>query len=84
VDPKLAWARSHLAERPVEINRAERQELLRIPGIGPKGVASIMKARRQGRLKGTDDLRRIGVNPERALPFILLDGREPTRQLALF
>lgn len=84
VDPKLAWAQAHLSERPVEINRADRQELLRIPGIGPKGAASILRARRAGRLKGPEDLRRIGVNPERALPFILLDGRQPGRQLALF
>jgi predicted DNA-binding helix-hairpin-helix protein len=84
VDPKLAWAQNHLFERPVEINQANKQELLRIPGIGPKGATSILRARRDGSLKGVDDLRRIGVNPERALPFILLDGRQPSRQLALF
>ena len=84
VDPKLAWAQGNLSQRPVEINQADRQELLRIPGIGPKSASSILRARREGRLKGLDDLRRIGVNPERALPFILLDGRQPSRQLALF
>jgi predicted DNA-binding helix-hairpin-helix protein len=84
VDPKLAWAQNHLSERPVEINRANRQELLRIPGIGPKGASSILQARKEGNLKRLDDLRRIGVNPEKALPFILIDGRQPIRQLSLF
>jgi predicted DNA-binding helix-hairpin-helix protein len=83
MDPKLAWAQGNLSGRPVEINRADRQELLRIPGIGPKGAASILQARRKSKIKDVNDLRRIGVNPERALPFILLDGREPARQLAL-
>jgi predicted DNA-binding helix-hairpin-helix protein len=83
-DPKLAWAQAHLAAQPVEINRAGREELLRIPGIGPKGAAAILNARRRGRLKDLDDLRRLGVSPARALPFILLDGRQPAHQLRLF
>ena len=37
-DPKLAWAQINLIERPLEINRAEKSQLLRIPGIGPKGA----------------------------------------------
>lgn len=83
VDPKAAWAQRHLAERPVEINRAGREELLRIPGIGPKGAEAILKARRQGALRDLADLRKIGVIPERAAPYILLAGRRPAYQLAL-
>ncbi|MEJ2749526.1 MAG: hypothetical protein P8183_16720 [Anaerolineae bacterium] len=43
-DPKLAWAQVALRDAPVEVNRAEREELLRIPGIGPKGAAAILAA----------------------------------------
>ncbi|HEX9029379.1 MAG TPA: radical SAM protein [Anaerolineales bacterium] len=83
-DPKTAWARSNLAGQPVEINRANRQELLRVPGIGPLGADKILSARRQGRLRQPEDLRKIGVNPARLLPYILMDGRAPARQLRLF
>jgi predicted DNA-binding helix-hairpin-helix protein len=84
VDPKAAWAQVHLAERPVEINRAGRDELLRVPGVGPKGVEAILKARRQGALRDLSDLRKIGIQPERAAPYILLAGRRPAYQLPLF
>lgn len=84
VDPKVAWARENLAESPTEINQAERQELLKVPGIGPKGVDQIMDARRKGKLHTLRDLQRIGVIASRAAPFILLDGRRPPRQLSLW
>ncbi|MBL8056259.1 MAG: radical SAM protein, partial [Anaerolineales bacterium] len=83
-DPKQAWAEVNLSEAPVEVNRAERRELLRVPGLGPKGVEAILQARRNGRLKDLRDLRALGVLADRAAPFILLDGRAPARQLRLF
>lgn len=83
IDPKTAWARVHLAEQPVEINRAARQDLLRIPGIGLRGADAILQARRKGRIANLEDLHKIGVNPSRAVPFILLDGKRPTHQLPL-
>jgi predicted DNA-binding helix-hairpin-helix protein len=82
-DPKLAWAQANLTHKPVEVNRAGREELLRIPGIGPKGAEAILEARRRGehlRLHELSDLRRIGVNPTRAAPYILLDGKRPAYQ----
>jgi predicted DNA-binding helix-hairpin-helix protein len=82
-DPKLAWARHNLAEKPIEINRAERQELLRIPGIGPKGAEAILHARHQGNLRDLSALKKLGVLTERAAPFLLLDGRRPAFQPAL-
>lgn len=82
VDPKLSWARAHLVHSPVEINRAGRSELLRVPGIGPKAAAAILVSRRKGRLASVDDLRRLGIRAERALPFILLDGHIPPHQLS--
>src|SRR5574339_58513 len=48
-DPKLAWAQMNLSEKPVEINRAEKRELLRVPGIGVKGAEAIISARRLGK-----------------------------------
>ncbi|PID87300.1 MAG: radical SAM protein [Chloroflexi bacterium] len=84
IDPKLAWARSHLQENPVELNRAARQELLRVPGIGPLGADSIISARRVGTLRDVDDLRQIGIQTKRLKPFVLLDGKRPTYQLTLW
>jgi predicted DNA-binding helix-hairpin-helix protein len=83
-DPKLAWARRYLANSRVELNRAGREMLLRVPGIGPKGADRVLSARRQGVLRDVSDLRKLGVAAERAMPFILLDGRPPARQLSLW
>jgi predicted DNA-binding helix-hairpin-helix protein len=83
-DPKLAWARQHLAQAPVEVNLADRQALLRVPGIGPKGAERLLAARRQGRLRDLGDLRQLGIAAKRAAPFILLDGRRPPYQLTLW
>jgi predicted DNA-binding helix-hairpin-helix protein len=83
-DPKVAWARQHLAHAPVELNRAGRSELLRVPGIGPKTVDVILRDRRKGRLRELNDLRKLGVIASRAAPFILLDGWRPAYQLPLW
>ncbi|HQA66726.1 MAG TPA: radical SAM protein [Aggregatilineales bacterium] len=84
-DPKTAWADLHLRERPIDVMRATREELLRVPGIGPVGADAILKARRQGRLSDLSHLRKIGLRGvERAAPYILLDGRRPPQQLSLF
>lgn len=80
-DPKVVWARRHLSHAPIEINRASRSQLLRVPGIGPVGVKRILDARRLGRLRELSHLRKLGVAAQRAAPFILLDGRRPTHQL---
>jgi predicted DNA-binding helix-hairpin-helix protein len=82
-DPKLAWAQATLQDAPIELNRAEREELLRIPGIGPKGAMTILAARRRGKLREVRDLQAIGVQTKRLKPFILLDGHRPTYQLPL-
>jgi predicted DNA-binding helix-hairpin-helix protein len=84
LDPKAAWAETNLIEHPVEINRASRHELLRIPGIGPRSVRAIIKCRQDSQINDIEDLKKIGVNPIRALPYILLNGRSPANQLRLF
>ena len=83
-DPKLAWAQQNLRGTPLEINRAERSELLRIPGIGPKGADAILRARRSGKLRDLSALKRLGVVTTRVAPFVLLDGRRVDAQLSMF
>ena len=83
-DPKLAWAEQHLQEAPVELNRAARSELLRVPGIGPISARRIEAARRLGILRDLDHLRQLGLRTGPMEPFILLDGRRPSYQLRLF
>lgn len=74
LDPKADWAVRHLECFPVEINRADYQSLLRVPGIGVKSAQRIVKARRLGTL-GFDELKRLGVVLKRALYFITCNGR---------
>ncbi len=73
-DPKCSWALKHLEEFPVEVNRADYQMLLRVPGIGYKSAVRIVKARRLGVLDFAD-LKKIGVVLKRALYFITCNGR---------
>ncbi|MGB8214754.1 MAG: radical SAM protein [Anaerolineales bacterium] len=84
IDPKLAWAQKNLSENPIEINQAERQTLIRIPGIGVKGAEAILRARRQNRIRDVTTLKKIGVFTERAMPYLLLDGRRAAYQPTLF
>lgn len=74
LDPKADWAVRHLECFPVEINRADYQLLLRVPGIGVRSAKRIVRARRLGKL-GFDELKRLGVVLKRALYFITCDGR---------
>ena len=83
-DPKLAWAQQNLQGKPLEINQAERRELLRIPGIGPKGADAILRARRAGKLKDLAALKKLGIVTTRVAPFVLLDGRRVDTQLSMF
>jgi predicted DNA-binding helix-hairpin-helix protein len=83
-DPKRAWAQVHLSDTPVEVNRAAREELLRVPGIGPKGVEVILAARRRATLRSVSELRQIGVRTKGIEPFVLFDGQRPEYQLRLF
>ena len=83
-DPKLAWAKQNLRAQPVEINKAERRDLLRIPGIGPKSADAILRARRTGRLRDLTALKKLGIVTTRIAPFVLLDGRRADTQLSMF
>ena len=75
VDPKLAWALANRHNFPVDVNRADRETLLRVPGLGTRSVGRILTTRRHRTLR-YDDLRRMGANLKQARPFItLLDWR---------
>lgn len=74
LDPKADWALRHLELFPVEVNRADYEILLRIPGVGVKSAQRIVRARRNGALR-FDDLKKIGVVLKRALYFITCGGR---------
>jgi putative DNA modification/repair radical SAM protein len=74
LDPKTGWALRHLELFPVEINRADYEVLLRVPGIGVRSAQRIVTARRQGHL-GIDDLARLGVVLKRARYFVTARGR---------
>ncbi len=82
VDPKLSWALRNLAMFPVDINRADYQIILRVPGIGVKSARKIVQARRFGKLH-SDQLQRMGVAYNRARHFIrcadsAMSLRDPT------
>ncbi|MFZ5920518.1 MAG: radical SAM protein [Chloroflexota bacterium] len=83
-DPKQAWAESHLSQTPLELNTADRSQLLRVPGIGPKGAEKIVRARRERRLRDLSMLKKLGIDAGRAAPFVLLDGQRMAAQMRLF
>ena len=76
MDPKQAFALRHPELFPLEINRATLAELLRIPGIGPRSAKKIVGLRRESLFRAVEDLTRIGVVTKRALPFILVQGKQ--------
>lgn len=84
LDPKRSWAERHLREAPIEIMTARRDQLLRLPGIGPVSANLILKARRQGKLTSLTDLQKLGIRaPQQASPYILISGRRPAAQTQL-
>lgn len=83
-DPKTMWAQAHPEFFPVEVNRASRQDLLHVPGIGPRSVSRILNARQETHLKTLYHLNKTGAIAQRAAPFILLDGKRPSYQLPLW
>ena len=82
-DPKTLWAEKHPERFPVEINKARLQELVRVPGIGPRSAKRLVEMRRQQCLRDVEALRAAGASWRVASPFVLLDGRPAERQLRL-
>jgi len=69
-DPKQLWAENHPELFPVDVNRASRFWLLRVPGLGPITVNRILKRRRQARISGIDDIGKAGVRLQKAAAYL--------------
>lgn len=69
IDPKLAWALRHRDLFPLDINRASRSQLLRIPGLGTTSVKRILRTRRY-KLIRSEDMARLNIPWKRSQPFV--------------
>ena len=78
IDPKLAWALKNRDRFPVDVNTADRELLLRVPGLGARAVDKIVAARRHTTLR-LDDVSRLTSGLKRARPFLIAADFRPTR-----
>jgi putative DNA modification/repair radical SAM protein len=76
MDPKLAWALVHRGLFPVDLNRAPREALLRVPGLGTKVVKKLLEIRRHKRIR-LEDLGRLSASLAKIRPFVVADGWSP-------
>ena len=74
LDPKSDWALRHPEFFPVDVNRADYEAILRVPGIGVRGAKRIVTARRYGPVS-FEGLKRLGIVMKRAQYFITCSGR---------
>ena len=77
IDPKLAWALKFRESFPVDVNRAPKEMLLRVPGLGTKAVERILASRRWRRLR-LDDVARLTLSIAKVRPFIATADWRPT------
>ncbi len=77
IDPKLAWALKFRESFPVDVNRATKEQLLRVPGLGTKAVGRILRSRRW-RAINLDDVARLTVSVAKVRPFIVTSDWRPT------
>jgi len=75
IDPKLAWAWRNPSRFPIEVNKADFWELIRIPGIGRISAKKIINIRRQGRIGEIEQLKKLGIRIAEARNFITLNGK---------
>lgn len=75
-DPKKWWAEQHYRQQPLEVNKAEYWQLLRLPGVGPKTAHRLLQQRTNTLLKDMGSLRRAGVAIEKVSAYILVNGRQ--------
>ena len=77
IDPKLAWALKFRERFPVDVNRAPREMLLRVPGLGVRAVNQIIASRRHQNLR-LDDLAKLTVSVSKVRPFVTTEDWRPT------
>ena len=70
-DPKEVWARNHPERFPLDVNRASRLELLRVPGLGPLTVDRIVNQRASGRIRSLDEIGRVGARLGKAGSYLV-------------
>ena len=80
IDPKLAWALRNPAQFPVDLNRAPREALLRVPGLGTRNVGRILASRRHASLR-LADLARLRAPMSKLMPFVQLLDHHPRKRL---
>lgn len=76
IDPKLAWALANRQSFPVDVNKADREVLLRVPGFGTKTVSSILLSRQFRKLR-LEDIAKFGVSLKKVKAFIVAQGWTP-------
>ncbi len=76
IDPKLAWALRNRQKFPVDLNKAPRELLLRVPGLGVRNVDRIIRIRRWHKLR-LADLTRLRVPLDKAMPFVIVADHSP-------
>lgn len=76
IDPKLAWALRNRALFPLDVNKADRELLLRVPGLGARAVDRIVLARRHATLR-LADIARLTTGLKRARPFLVTPDHRP-------
>jgi len=69
-DPKEAWALGHPEFFPVDVNRALKFDLLRVPGLGPVTVKRILERRKQSRLGRIEDVGKVGIRLQKAVKYL--------------
>lgn len=79
IDPKLAWALRNRAYFPVDLNRASREQLLRVPGLGVKTVNKLLQIRRWQKIR-LEDLVALRSGVKKAMPFIVCTNHHPGLQ----
>src|SRR3954471_11534433 len=80
VDPKLAWALKNRPRFPVDVNKADREMLLGVPGLGARAVDKIVLARKHATLR-LDDVARLTSSLKRARPFLVAADHTPKQTL---
>ena len=78
-DPKTVIAAANLDAFPLDVNAATREQLLRVPGVGPTSAQRILQARKRHTVDTWRDLQAMGVVRKRAWPFLVFPGHRPPK-----
>jgi predicted DNA-binding helix-hairpin-helix protein len=79
-DPKTAWASAHPEHFPLVLEQAPYELLLRVPGIGPRSARTLVEERQRALPRDARDLRRLGIDAERAAYYLVVRGRRLARE----